>query len=279
MKDGKAVVSGHRSLGCGHCAAVCPTGAVTVGSIDPAVQQYASFKFDNRWLPPGSFEIGRLVQLMGSRRSCRNFAEIPVARDILEDLIKVGVLAPSGTNSQKWTFTLLPHRNMVVALGRRIADYFRYLNRMAEKAWLRHLMKLIAKPQLDDYFRQHYQTVKDALKLYDTQGIDLLFHGAPALIIVGSAPGASCPAEDALLATQNILLAAHALGIGTCLIGFAVAAMANQPEIKQRLGIPKDETIHAAIALGYPEETYQRCAGRRFPCIRYVENPEDLQDW
>ncbi len=53
------------------------------------------------------------------------------------------------------------------------------------------------------------------------KGKDLLFHGAPAAIIVASKEEASCPSEDSLLATQNILLGAHSLGLGTCLVGFA----------------------------------------------------------
>ena len=48
---------------------------------------------------------------------------------------------------------------------------------------------------------------------------DQLFHGSTAAILTGSNPGVSCPAEDAPLATQNILLAAHSIGLGSCLIG------------------------------------------------------------
>ena len=59
--------------------------------------------------------------------------------------------------------------------------------------------------------------------------MDRLFHGAAAAILVTGRRQASCPAEDALLATQNILLAAHAMGLGSCLIGFAVEAMRRDP--------------------------------------------------
>jgi nitroreductase/Pyruvate/2-oxoacid:ferredoxin oxidoreductase delta subunit len=273
MKDGKAIVSGDRSLGCGHCAAVCPTGAITVQAVDSCQQEFSSFRFDARWLPHGASDIETLARLMGSRRSCRNFLENTPPRSILTDLVKIGILAPSGTNSQKWTFTIVPDRETVLALGLKVADYFRHLNRLAENPWLRRALAWIGKPQLDDYFRQHYQTVKEGLEQFDLQGRDLLFHGAPALIVVGSSPGASCPIEDALLAAQNILLAAHAMGLGTCLIGFAVAAMTQRSEIQRSLGIPAHETVHAVIAVGYPDETYQRCTGRKSPCIRFADSP------
>jgi len=90
-------------------------------------------------------------------------------------------------------------------------------------------------------------------------------------ITFGSKPESSCPAEDALLATQNILLAAHIMGLGTCLIGYAVAAMRRDSSIQRSLGIPAEEEIHAVIALGYTDELYQRIAGRKKVIPRYFE--------
>ena len=74
-----------------------------------------------------------------------------------------------------------------------------------------------------------------------------------------------------MLATQNILLAAHTMGLGSCLIGYAVAAMKKDPSIQQSIGIPLEEEIHAVIALGYPDEAYQRVAGRKKVLPRYYE--------
>ena len=273
MQNEKAVVSGQRSQSCGHCAAVCPTGAVRVRAIDPRFLAFRTFQADDRWLPHGQFPVTDLVRLMASRRSCRNYSDRPVAREILEDLIRIGTTAPSGTNSQKWTFTVLPTRPAVSALGERISLFFERFNRLAAKKWLRVGLKWVGRRELDTYYREHYESVKTALEEYRRLGRDRLFHRAPALILVGSNPGGSCPAEDALLATQNILLAAHAMGLGTCLIGFAVAAMEKDPALKAFCGVPSTERVHAAIALGYPDETYLRPAGRRPAVIRFKESP------
>ena len=100
------------------------------------------------------------------------------------------------------------------------------------------------------------------------KGEDQLFHGATAVIVIGSKPGASCPHDDALLATQNILLGAHAMGLGSCLIGFAVHALNNDPKIKREFDIPATEQIYSVIALGHPSEKYIRPTGRRQPLIR-----------
>lgn len=267
----KAVVSGLESLNCGHCAAVCPAEAVRVAALPDKSTQFSTFLKKEPWSAHGSFDTRELVNLMMSRRSCRNYKNDPVPVDLLEDLVKIGITAPSGTNCQMWTFTILKERRQVLAFGNKVADFFRRLNSMAEKSWLRSLMKLLGKPELDYYYANYYERIKEKLEEHEKGGKERLFHEAPAAIVVASKNEASCPAEDALLATQNILLGAHSMGLGTCLIGFAVNAMKQDKTICRTIGIPPDETPYAVIALGYPNETYQKVTGRKPAVIRYGE--------
>jgi len=269
--EGTAIASGDMSIFCGHCEAVCPHEAIRVTAIDEEMSEYKTFTAEKQWLPPEKFNTSLLVQLMASRRSCRNFTDQPVERDVLEDLIKIGITAPSGTNSQSWTFTILPTRKAVTTLAEHIASFFGRLNTAAERTLFRLFLKLIGKGELDAYYRGYYQKVKEALEEWHESGKDRLFHGSTAAILVGSKPGASCPAEDSLLATQNILLAAHSMGLGSCLIGYAVAAMKRDASIRRYIGIPAEEEIYAVIALGYPNEIYQRVAGRKKVIPRYFE--------
>jgi nitroreductase len=90
-----------------------------------------------------------------------------------------------------------------------------------------------------------------------------------AAVIIGSRPGASCPAEDALLAAGNMLLAAHAMGLGSCLIGYAVEAMRHDRRVKEAVALPRRETVHAVVALGWPDVAFLRPTGRRRPVVRY----------
>ena len=271
MQDDKAWVTGDRSLQCGHCMAVCPVDAVRVDEIDAQSLSFNSFNLENSWLPCGESDTARLVQLMASRRSCRNYSEQTVDRSVLEDLVKIGTTAPSGTNSQNWTFTIFPDPTAVNEFGQRIGSFFKNLNRMAEKRWMRKALKLIGKPALDNYYREYYPSVKDGLREWEFSGRDRLFHGATAVIVVATKPGGSCPVEDALLATQNILLAAHSMGLGTCLIGFAVEAIQNDSAMQQFLTIPAEETVCSVIAIGYPEEKYEGLTGRKKVVMRYFE--------
>jgi nitroreductase len=271
MRQGKAVVAGDRSLSCGHCAAVCPVDAVTVQSLDPSASRFATFEADPRWLPHGECDVPQLVRLMASRRSCRNFKDAPVARPLLEDLVRIGATAPSGTNCQYWTFTILPSRKAVTAFGDQIALFYRRVNGLAEKGWLRNGLRLIGKPELSNYYENYHRSISEALAERDAGGRDRLFHGATAAVIVGSRPGGSTPEEDGLLAAQNILLAAHGMGLGSCLVGFAVVPLRQGGRVKRFAGIPEDENVHAVIALGYPDERYLKAAGRKQPVQRYFE--------
>ena len=267
--DGKAKVTGNHSIGCGHCAAICPAMAIRAGQIDPESLKFSSFIFDQNWLAPGKSSPAELVKLMASRRSCRNYTDEPITKEILSDLVKIGATAPSGTNSQRWTFTVLGQRAEVKTLGNQIALYFEKLNRLAANPLIRFLSRVVGKPALTNYYHRHYQSVKKSLRQWREEGRDRLFHGATAAILIGSQSGASCPAEDALLASQNILLAAHAMGLGTCLIGFAVEAIARDPRCQKLLQLATDEPIHAVIAIGYPKEPYQRLTGRKKPLVRF----------
>jgi nitroreductase len=267
VQNGKASVRGTNCFGCGHCEAICPPEAITAPAnrVDFAFSQAENVA---SYSPPGEYDLAALIRLMRSRRSCRNYQQKAVAPALLQDLIMIGITAPSGTNSQGWTFSILPDRQKVESLGASIALYFKKLNKIAKNPLLRRLDTLFSQGQLAKYYKQHYTSVQNSLDLWDKKGEDRLFHGAPALILVGSRPEASCPHDDALLATQNILLGAHAMGLASCLIGFAVHAINRAPEIKKQLNLPAAEQIYSVIALGYPAEKYSRTTGRRPPLIR-----------
>jgi nitroreductase len=204
-----------------------------------------------------------MLDLMASRRSCRNYRADSVSLDTLESLAAAGTTAPSGTNSQAWIFHFFPQREDVLFLAGLTADYYTKLNRQARNPLLRLLVKMFGSDGLGSYYRNYYDSVEEALRAWREEGRDQLFHGAAAAILVTVERKASCPVEDGLLATQNILLAAHGMGLGSCLIGFVVEAMRRSPAMCRQLGIGANQEICSVIALGYPDVTFIRPAGRR----------------
>jgi len=265
----KASVVADGCIGCGHCAAVCPAEAVTVSAGENWTAAFATIEAPGKVVAPGDFSPAELVDLLRSRRSCRRYKPDPVPGPMLEDLVRAAVTAPSGTNSQAWTFTVLTSRAAVLRLAEAVAGFFRRINKLAANPIVRKGYALLGRPELENYFREHYSSVAAALAKWDRDQTDLLFHGATAAIVIGSAPGASCPAEDALLAAQNMLLAGHAMGLGSCLIGYAVEAIRHDKRVRAAAGLPAREAVHAVVALGWPDGVFLRHTFRRRPVVRY----------
>ena len=78
-----------------------------------------------------------------------------------------------------------------------------------------------------------------------------IFYNADTLIVIYGKPMGPFAEADCWLAAENLMLAACAAGLGSCVIGFAVPAL-NMPEWKRELGVPAEMTAYAPILLGYP---------------------------
>ncbi len=77
---------------------------------------------------------------------------------------------------------------------------------------------------------------------------------APLGIAVVVDPQASThPVEDGAIASQNMLLAAHALGLGACWIGAYNSFY--EEKIKTILSIPKNKRLLSIISIGFPAES------------------------
>lgn len=77
---------------------------------------------------------------------------------------------------------------------------------------------------------------------------------APLGIAVVIDPAASTdPVEDGAIATQNMILAAHALGLGTCWIGSYGSAY--EERVKEILRIPEGKRLLSIVSVGFPAES------------------------
>lgn len=74
-----------------------------------------------------------------------------------------------------------------------------------------------------------------------------------AIAVVIDPAGSSHPVEDGAAATQNMLLAVHAVGLGSCWIGSYNSA--NEATAKEVLGVPPEYRLLSVIAIGYPAES------------------------
>jgi nitroreductase len=78
------------------------------------------------------------------------------------------------------------------------------------------------------------------------------FNHAPMLVVVYAKPVFYDPIGDCSMAVQNLLLAAHGLGLGACPIGSA-RIWFNLSDVKHGLGITNSYTAVMPIAVGWPK--------------------------
>lgn len=64
------------------------------------------------------------------------------------------------------------------------------------------------------------------------------------------------PIEDGAIATQNMLLAAHALGLGACWIG--AYGSVYEDKVKEMLKIPKGKRLLSIISMGFPAQAREK---------------------
>lgn len=87
--------------------------------------------------------------------------------------------------------------------------------------------------------------------LLKSESYDIFYDAGTLVVICATAQGPYTDA-DCWLAAENLMLAACALGLGTCPIGFALMVL-NAPDVKRELGIPEAGSAVAPIIVGYPE--------------------------
>ncbi|MCR5396431.1 MAG: AMP-binding protein [Lachnospiraceae bacterium] len=82
------------------------------------------------------------------------------------------------------------------------------------------------------------------------------FDNPSAMILVTNDIRNKTGCQDASCSAQNILLAANALGLGSCWLNPLLTLRDTQPvsELLDSYGVPKNHVVYAAIALGYPDE-------------------------
>ncbi len=250
---------------CGHCYAVCEAEAISFETLRPRV--FKSFPYDGAYFPPGSPDPTQVAGLISSRRSVRHYTAKVPSTDMLDDLLECASMAPSAHNEQQWEFVVVRDRTLIAKLSGRLLEYYGGLNRLVRKAFMRRLAGLFMGKKVERYYRDHYASIERRVKA-GAAGKDQFFYGAPVLIVVHSAMDGNSPVENAQYAAYNICLLAHAMGLGTCFIGYASYVLNGDRAWKKRLGIPAPHGVLAVLTLGYPAKAFTMVAPRKEYSVR-----------
>lgn len=156
------------------------------------------------------------IEAMHTRRSVRSYSSRRVERGLIQEVIWDAAQAPPTFSGQiPWTFHVVEGADRIAAYGDEALRYAKE-NHPDEPGW----------------------------EWTDRPGFQV-FWGAPAVIII------SGRVEDCCRAGQNLMLSAHARGLGTCWVGSPILWL-KTPSAKIRLNIPNALTPVCAFCLGYP---------------------------
>ena len=153
-----------------------------------------------------------ILETIFSRRSVRKYLDKPVSRDILTDLLKAGMAAPSACNNQPWEFIAVDDPEIMNSLR-------------------------------DSLRNGPYNAPAAIIALYNEK--------------IGN--NLNCNLfweQDLSAATQNIMIAAAGMGLGTVWLG-TYPKESTVELVQSILQIPKDIIPFVVIYVGYPEETPQ----------------------
>jgi nitroreductase len=171
-----------------------------------------------------------LYEAIKGRRSVRKFKTTPVPKDLIEKIFEVALWAPSGMNRQNWKFFVLAgeRKEELVSIS---STSFQYLE-----------------PQLQQLYAEKPKIIESTRRFFKRLG------EAPIVVCAYFEPANMedvTSFQNVAAAIQNLLLVAHAEGLGTCWMTGPVT-VAN--EISRFLGV-KDMTLVAITPMGYPDET------------------------
>jgi nitroreductase/NAD-dependent dihydropyrimidine dehydrogenase PreA subunit len=230
-------------IGCMHCVAVCSEGAVAILGYSP--EEGADFK-DSL---PGSVDMELLIK---GRRAIRNYQDKNVEPAVIDKMLEVASHAPSGHNDRGILFTVVDDKGTLFDLR--------------EEAF-EGLQKLIDDKKLPEGMEMFV----DIIEAWKSSGKDILFRGAPHLLITSSSKENAAPLHDCIIALTTFEIYAQSCSVGTIWNGLAMLTISELlPELKTRLGVPENHQIGYVMGFGYPALKYQRTIERGAPKINRV---------
>ncbi len=158
--------------------------------------------------------IGTVMDNILTRTSVRAYTDQPVPDEMIETMLRAGMAAPTAMNRQPWEFVVVKDREILDSLAGR----------------LKYAKMLVQAPL----------------------AIVVCAKTTITLNATGETVTNNFWVDDASAATENILLAAHALGLGAVWTAASDAERAGA--VRQVLGIPAEISPLCVIPIGFPAE-------------------------
>lgn len=183
-------------------------------------------------------------ELLGKRRSVRDYEDRAVSLDLVEEIIRDSCFAPSSGDGQPWRFIVVNNKEWI----KKLSDESK-----------RNILSFI-------------ETNPDApLKKYESvlRNKDFnVFYNAPCLVYIGGSEKVRSLRVDCALAAAYFMFSAAARGLGSCWIGLGTSI--QDPKIQEQVGMHNDYRIVAPIVVGYPKNVPIKPDGREAKILKVV---------
>ena len=214
---------------CQHCLAICPAGAISICNKKPEDSDICDDNLPN--------DV-QMLNLIRHRKSIRSYKHENLDKSTLQKLKDMLKYSPTGCNNHKLHVSVIDDVE--------IMDRFRNrTNNTIKKAFLSN--KWIPVTRKFEKFKQQF-----------IDGKDVIFRGAPHMLVVSVPVTAPCAPVDPIILLSYFELYAQSLGIGTLWCGFAEIALKLIPDLCQYLEIPDGYKVGYVMLFGKTDLKYQR---------------------
>ncbi|MFZ1036241.1 MAG: FAD-dependent oxidoreductase [Smithella sp.] len=283
-------------LACHNCEAICPQGALSFPYYYQINKGRWAYDFDypaeagqgmpnplmlKKPLPFSEIEsqLTDVEKVIYRRRSVRVYKQEPVPKDMIRRVLEAGRFAPSAGNCQGWKFIVVTDRKLMNDLSASTIKFLSIFTKLYQgkgpgRTTLKKMLAFM-KPNAIDM--RPMVAIQALMTPKFGEGQLDCFFGAPvAIILVTHHLHVSEPELGMGICGQNMVLAAHSLGLGTCYVGFVTTALNLVPTTKskfrKKLGIkwPYD-SVATILTLGYPAVPLDKPVDREFPKVDWIE--------
>ena len=174
-----------------------------------------------------SLELLNTLEAINRRTSVRAFRGNGISRETVHHLLAAAVRAPTAMHQEPWAFAVVQDRQLLKKLSDRAKPLF-----------------------VAEMHQAHFES--DAIRFFEHPDFNVFYNAGTLIVICGKTSNPMAVA-DCWLAAENLMLAACAMGLGSCVIGSATEAL-NSPPVKAELDIPEYLQVIAPIIVGVPDE-------------------------
>ena len=185
--------------------------------------------------------MNEVIQNILNRRSVRVYTDEQIKQEDLDLVLQAGIYAPSGCNMQPWHFTVVQDPELISELS------------------------VESKKEFADSENEMFRNMANNPEYK-------IFYNAQTIIVVSGEDSAVTAQLDCAAATENMMLSAESLGIGSCWIGliFYLFEGERAKEYSEKLQIPEGFKPYYALTLGYKKYENAKAPKRREDTITYI---------